>query len=135
MHRESAYRRIGDFERVAELFVLANNGGAQISVGTLTVEVETDYACRQVGASSGSRVMRAIIGMLGIALLLGDAARAEPIARNLRTGQKHIVLAQSFCAVCKDNRTYCVIKCNGSGICIQNCDNDYRLCAERACAR
>jgi hypothetical protein len=44
-----------------------------------------------------------------------------------------IVVAQSYCRICGDQRTECVLRCNGAGACVQNCDNDYQLCTERAC--
>ena len=44
-----------------------------------------------------------------------------------------IILAQSYCAMCGDQRTACILKCNGAGSCIQTCDNDYLLCRQVAC--
>jgi hypothetical protein len=77
--------------------------------------------------------MQIIFACLGVLLLMTEVASAEP-AKN-STVIPGTRFAQSYCAMCGNERTSCVIGCNGSGACIQNCDNDYRLCVERACRR
>jgi hypothetical protein len=79
--------------------------------------------------------MRTAVVVAGLLLMLSEALGAESTYTNLRNHSQRVIIAQSFCAICKDERTYCVLKCNGSGTCIQICDDDYRLCVERACGR
>ncbi|AUC99048.1 MULTISPECIES: hypothetical protein [Bradyrhizobium] len=75
-----------------------------------------------------------IVGALCLALLmLTGAGTAAHSANGIRLENGKLVIAQSYCAMCATDRTTCVTKCNGSGACIQNCDNDYQLCVERAC--
>lgn len=75
-----------------------------------------------------------IPGALCLALLMltgsGTIARS---ANTIRLENGKLVVAQSYCAMCANDRTTCVAKCNGAGACIQGCDNDYQLCVERAC--
>lgn len=66
-------------------------------------------------------------------LLTSGSAFGETNATPLKFVNGRIVVAQSYCAMCDDQRTACVLKCNGAGACIQNCDDDYLLCRERAC--
>jgi hypothetical protein len=70
--------------------------------------------------------MRVILVLLAIAFALSG-----PVASGARFGK--IRTAQSYCAICGNDRVACITRCNGSGTCIQNCDDDYRLCIERAC--
>jgi hypothetical protein len=58
-------------------------------------------------------------------------AGTNPVPLKFVNGK--IILAQSYCSTCGDQRTDCVLKCNGAGTCIQNCDDDYLLCRERTC--
>jgi hypothetical protein len=78
--------------------------------------------------------MRITLALIGIVFILSDAVRAEQTTGNLK-GVQGTTIAQSYCAICGNERTSCVTRCNGSGACIQNCDDDYRLCVERACRR
>ncbi len=68
-----------------------------------------------------------------VAVLLANGAalgeNASPVL--MRNGK--IIVAQSRCGMCTDQRTECVVRCNGAGACIQGCDDDYQLCTERAC--
>ena len=79
--------------------------------------------------------MRIALAMLGIFFMSSEVLGAEPNASNFQIRKGRMMIAQSFCEMCRNERTYCVIKCNGSGTCIQNCEDDYRLCVERACRR
>ena len=63
----------------------------------------------------------------------GEASLADTALSRLRAATGKITVAQSYCRMCADDRTTCVLKCNGGGSCIQNCDYDYQLCAERSC--
>lgn len=76
------------------------------------------------------RAARAICLML-VAIACSSSVEAGENLARFKNGK--LIVAQSHCAMCRDERTACVIKCNGSGTCIGNCDNDYQLCVERAC--
>ena len=66
-------------------------------------------------------------------LLASYNAFAQTNATPLNFVNGNIVVAQSYCKMCGDQRIDCVVRCNGAGACIQNCDVDYQLCTERAC--
>ena len=74
--------------------------------------------------------------VVAVAMLLiagGEASSASTASYSSRAATGKITVAQSYCRMCVDDRTTCVIKCNGAGVCIQNCDYDYQLCVERSC--
>jgi len=77
--------------------------------------------------------MRALVIAVAILLVAGEASWAGTASPNFRAATGKITVAQSYCRMCADDRTTCVIKCNGAGVCIQNCDYDYQLCVERSC--
>jgi hypothetical protein len=63
-------------------------------------------------------------------VLASSASTAE--ARLIRAAENtNIRVAQSYCGQCNDARISCVAKCNGSGTCIQKCDDDYLNCLEQ----
>jgi hypothetical protein len=68
-----------------------------------------------------------------VAALLVNAAAFGENASPVPMLNGKIIVAQSRCAICADQRTDCVMRCNGAGACIQGCDDDYQLCTERAC--
>lgn len=74
-----------------------------------------------------------------IALLVAVAALEATLgaaqAAHLRFERGKLVVAQSYCGMCADARTACVLKCNGAGACIQRCDEDYLACREQNCGR
>jgi hypothetical protein len=76
-------------------------------------------------------IMRAFV--LCVLLLTAGEAWAATNATQLKFVNGKIVVAQSRCQMCDDQRTDCVVRCNGSGACIQSCNDDYQLCTERAC--
>jgi hypothetical protein len=78
--------------------------------------------------------MRIALALMAFVFMLSEALSVEQTASNPRI-MRGTTIAQSYCAICGNDRTNCVVNCNGSGACIQNCDNDYRLCVERACRR
>jgi hypothetical protein len=78
-------------------------------------------------------IMRLGLALIAFVVFLGEARSAEQTTFNSRT--KSTTVAQSYCAICGSDRTNCVVRCNGSGACVQKCDDDYRLCVERACSR
>jgi hypothetical protein len=71
--------------------------------------------------------------VLCAALVIGGSARADSNVTALRIVNGKIVVAQSYCKICDDQRTDCILRCNGAGTCVQKCDDDYELCRERAC--
>jgi hypothetical protein len=73
-----------------------------------------------------------VLALVILLLMFGKASSSEPSSAPFAPYTK---IAQSYCAICGSDRTNCVVRCNGSGACIQNCDDDYRLCVERACRR
>ena len=77
--------------------------------------------------------MRVLIVAVSTLLFGSEALLAGTAASHFRAENGKIVVAQSYCRMCADDRTTCIIKCNGAGACIQNCDYDYQLCTERAC--
>jgi len=77
--------------------------------------------------------MRALVIAVSTLLLATEASLAGTAASHFRAVNGKITVAQSYCRMCADDRTTCIIKCNGAGTCIQNCDYDYQLCTERAC--
>jgi hypothetical protein len=66
-------------------------------------------------------------------LLCGGGAIAGNNTAPLKFANGKFILAQSYCRMCDNQRTSCVLKCNGAGTCIQNCDYDFQLCREAAC--
>jgi hypothetical protein len=77
--------------------------------------------------------MRMLIVAFSTLLIASGASFAGTAASHFRIANGKITVAQSYCRMCTDDRTTCIIKCNGAGACIQNCDYDYQLCTERAC--
>ena len=78
--------------------------------------------------------MRGILALTILGLWLCEASGGELTAR-YRLDRPNATIAQSYCAMCADDRTACTLKCNGAGACIQACNDDFRLCRERACNR
>ena len=78
--------------------------------------------------------MRVVLVLVAMLALMGKVAGAEQPPANSNFSRVTKV-AQSYCAICGNQRTDCVLRCNGSGACIQSCDDDYQLCVERACRR
>ena len=77
--------------------------------------------------------MRAPVVAVAMLLVAGGVSQAGTASSQFSAATGKFTVAQSYCRMCADDRTTCVIKCNGAGVCIQNCDYDYRLCVERAC--
>jgi len=70
---------------------------------------------------------------LGMLVLMTSAALADANASRFRIENGKMVVAQSYCGMCADNRTSCQLGCNGAGACIQACDDQYRDCREQNC--
>lgn len=79
--------------------------------------------------------MKTFLVAMAALLICGDTLLAGTAFPQFRAATGKMTVAQSYCRMCADDRTTCVIKCNGAGACIQNCDYDYQLCVERACRR
>jgi hypothetical protein len=75
--------------------------------------------------------MKSIV--LCVMLLTNCSAFAKTSSSPLSFVNPKIVVAQSYCKICGEQRTDCVVRCNGAGACIQNCNVDYQLCTEQAC--
>jgi hypothetical protein len=67
-------------------------------------------------------------------LLTAGAAFADTTPRTKILNGRFIV-AQSYCGMCADSATSCKIKCNGSGTCLQACDDAFRDCVDQNCRR
>lgn len=65
-------------------------------------------------------------------LLTIPVSAHAPAAWPAATEHGHFI-TQSYCALCTDARTACVLKCNGAGTCIEHCDDDYQACVEQNC--
>jgi hypothetical protein len=72
----------------------------------------------------GAAVM--MLSICGASLADGNDSRFE-----IKDGR--IIVAQSYCALCADSATSCRLGCNGSGTCIQACDDRFRECREQNC--
>ena len=72
-----------------------------------------------------------LLAALCLLLLATELSFAENTATSLKLRNGTFVVAQSYCGMCADKATACRIACNGSGTCIQACDNDYRDCADQ----
>jgi len=68
-----------------------------------------------------------------MALSMSGASLADNNASRFKINNGHVVLAQSYCGICFDNATACRLACNGSGTCIQACDDALRDCREQNC--
>jgi hypothetical protein len=68
----------------------------------------------------------ALLAMSGVSL-------AETSASRFKFENGRIIVAQSYCVLCSDSATACRLSCNGSGTCIQACDDALRDCREQNC--
>jgi len=73
------------------------------------------------------------VTVAGVLLLLSGASAAETKASLIQAKSRAIVVAQSYCAMCADSNTSCRLTCNGSGTCIQACDDQLRECRRQNC--
>jgi hypothetical protein len=73
--------------------------------------------------------------VLGMLLMLNTPSLADENATRFKVLNRGIVIAQSTCGMCDNSRTSCVLTCNGGGICIQACDNQYNECVRANCRR
>ena len=72
---------------------------------------------------------------LWLLLLMADTSFADSNATSPKIRNGKFSVAQSYCAMCADQATACRIKCNGSGTCIQACDDAYLDCIDQNCRR
>jgi len=66
-------------------------------------------------------------------LSMSGASLADNNASRFRIDNGRIILAQSYCEICIDNARACRLACNGSGTCIQGCNDALRDCREQNC--
>jgi hypothetical protein len=71
----------------------------------------------------------------GMLLLMTSTSLADANASRLRIENGKIIVAQSYCDMCANSATSCRLGCNGSGTCIQACEDQYRDCARANCRR
>jgi hypothetical protein len=69
-----------------------------------------------------------LVTALGILLFMCGTSLADANATRLRIESGKIIVAQSNCGICADNNSSCRQQCNGAGVCIQACDDQYRDC-------
>jgi hypothetical protein len=70
---------------------------------------------------------------LGMLVLMMSTSSADENASRFRTENGKIIVAQTYCGICDDNRSSCQLGCNGAGACIQTCYAKYRDCREQNC--
>jgi hypothetical protein len=73
------------------------------------------------------------ITALGLLLLLTSTSLSDSNAGRFRMENGKIIVAQTYCGMCTDNAMSCRLGCNGSGTCIQACDDQLRECREQNC--
>jgi hypothetical protein len=76
-----------------------------------------------------------LVTALCILFLTAGISFADNNATSLKLRNGKFIIAQSYCSMCADNATSCRIKCNGSGACIQACDDAFRDCVDQNCRR
>jgi hypothetical protein len=76
--------------------------------------------------------MKCVMALAMLLLITSTSSPDENANRFIRENGK-ITVAQSYCAMCADSTTSCRLRCNGSGTCIQACDDQYRECARENC--
>jgi hypothetical protein len=70
---------------------------------------------------------------LGILLIMTSTSWADSNAGRFRIENGRLIVAQSYCGMCADAATSCRLGCNGSGTCIQACDDQLRECRWQNC--
>jgi hypothetical protein len=76
-----------------------------------------------------------IVTALYILFFMTGVSFAENNATSLKLRNGKFIVAQSYCGMCADKATACRIKCNGSGTCIQACNDDFLDCVDQNCRR
>ena len=91
-------------------------------------DIKAQLMVRSVEGSKMKFVAAAAIlfSMCGVSLADNDASRFK-----IENG--NIIIAQSYCGICNDSATSCRLACNGSGTCLQACDEKLRICREQNC--
>lgn len=79
--------------------------------------------------------MKLLLATSMLIALLQGTCQAEINGTRLQLKDGRFIVAQSYCAMCADARTTCVLKCNGAGGCIQQCGDDFRSCQQQNCGR
>jgi hypothetical protein len=76
-----------------------------------------------------------LLTAMWILVLLTSTSWAEPNATSIEIKNGKFRVAQSYCAMCADKASACRVACNGSGTCIQVCNDALRDCIEENCRR
>jgi hypothetical protein len=72
---------------------------------------------------------------LALLLAMTSTSFADENASRFKIENGKVVSAQNACGTCDNDRTSCILACNGAGACIQSCDDQYRDCARENCRR
>ena len=78
--------------------------------------------------------MKPVTALCILFFLTGTSFAGKDVT-SLRLRNGKFVVAQTYCGLCADNATACRVKCNGSGTCIQACDDAFRECRDQNCRR
>jgi hypothetical protein len=76
-----------------------------------------------------------LLSALCILVITTTTSLAQPNATSIEMKNGKFRVAQSYCAMCADKASACRVGCNGSGACIQGCDDAFRDCIEQNCRR
>lgn len=79
--------------------------------------------------------MKVAIALCAYIVAMSCSSATEMNATHLKHENGKFVVAQSYCQMCRDARTSCILRCNGSGLCIHNCDDAFESCLEDNCRR
>ena len=73
--------------------------------------------------------------LIAVATILSMSAvsLADNNATQFKIDKGRVIVAQTYCRICFDNATACRLSCNGSGTCIQACDDALSDCREQNC--
>jgi hypothetical protein len=75
------------------------------------------------------RFIAAVVMILSMCV----ASLADSNASRFEIENGRVIVAQNYCGMCADSATSCRLGCNGSGTCIQACDDKLRECRQQNC--
>ena len=76
-----------------------------------------------------------LASILCLTFCMVGASLAENSVTRLNLNNGKLTVSQSYCRICADTARTCRLKCNGSGACIQACDDAFQDCVEQNCGR
>jgi hypothetical protein len=77
--------------------------------------------------------MKLVTALCMLLFMAGISFAENATSIEIKNGKFRV--AQSYCGMCADKASACRIKCNGSGTCIQGCDDGLRDCIDQNCRR